>query len=585
MSQKKPPFSPFKEIALCLSGGGYRATSFHLGAMSYLNNISLDKGSLLHSVKAISTVSGGTFTGILYALMSQEGMTFDAIYENIMSSLYNNDLVAESLKKLKKEAKWDNKNKSVNPINAFSETYNALLTKGATFSDLTSNKNSHLDLIAFNSTDFTSGINFRFQAEWKNGDQNRNLKRGNNAINLNFDTQNEIKLSDIIAASSCFPGGFEPIRFPHDFVYDGAENLKLLIEDGHFSEPIGLMDGGIYDNQGIDSIQLSEVRRASLYNKSNPENNLERYPYDLIIISDVSSPDIENPFQFHETPNRSFSGFSYNGLMFLGRKIMRLVIILALVLGAGGLLLMAATGFKDTIATGVGISIMLLALILIVIAIVSSKKIRSLRNDVIDMVKGLLGPFYLKQISRLDIKDYTIRDLEPLVINRVSSVILMAMDIFLKQVRRLKYNQIYNDNLYTNRKISNLIKELTEKDWKKSREFQQFPNLDPSLMGDYSEAIGGNLKSVCEEAASFGTTLWFTPEDKDQDKLDKLVASGQATMCFNIIDYIIKLKMSAGYGSLSAAEHALVEKVLNQCINDWKSFKKNPLFLIQKKAA
>ena len=159
----------------------------------------------------------------------------------------------------------------------------------------------------------------------------------------------------------------------------------------------------------------------------------------------------------------------------------------------------------------------------------------------------------------------------------------MAMDIFLKQVRRLKYNQIYSDNLYTNRKVSNLIKELTEKDWKKSRELQQFPDLDPSLIGNYSEAIGGNLKSVCEEAAAFGTTLWFTPKDKDQDKLDKLVASGQATMCFNLIDYIIKLKMSAGYDSLTAGEHFLVENVLNQCINDWKSFKKNPLFLTLKK--
>ena len=36
--RNKLPVSPFENIALSLSGGGYRATSFHLGALTYLSS-------------------------------------------------------------------------------------------------------------------------------------------------------------------------------------------------------------------------------------------------------------------------------------------------------------------------------------------------------------------------------------------------------------------------------------------------------------------------------------------------------------------------------------------------------------------
>ncbi|MBK8504575.1 MAG: hypothetical protein IPL46_21635 [Saprospiraceae bacterium] len=58
----KIPDQPFGRIALCCSGGGYRAASFHLGAMSYLQKLRFAGRPLLENVKAISTVSGGTIT-------------------------------------------------------------------------------------------------------------------------------------------------------------------------------------------------------------------------------------------------------------------------------------------------------------------------------------------------------------------------------------------------------------------------------------------------------------------------------------------------------------------------------------------
>src|SRR5262245_28221555 len=44
-------------IALCLSGGGYRAMLFHLGALWRLN-----EAGLLSQLKRISSVSGGSIT-------------------------------------------------------------------------------------------------------------------------------------------------------------------------------------------------------------------------------------------------------------------------------------------------------------------------------------------------------------------------------------------------------------------------------------------------------------------------------------------------------------------------------------------
>ena len=62
-----------ENIALGFSGGGYRASAFSLGILSYFNAVKLKKGefgeiALLKQVKGLSTVSGGTITGVIYSL-------------------------------------------------------------------------------------------------------------------------------------------------------------------------------------------------------------------------------------------------------------------------------------------------------------------------------------------------------------------------------------------------------------------------------------------------------------------------------------------------------------------------------------
>ena len=60
-----------RTIGLGCSGGGSCAAGFHLGVLAYL-----DRSRLLDRVAAISTVSGGTFTGAAFALAKADGLSF-----------------------------------------------------------------------------------------------------------------------------------------------------------------------------------------------------------------------------------------------------------------------------------------------------------------------------------------------------------------------------------------------------------------------------------------------------------------------------------------------------------------------------
>jgi hypothetical protein len=60
-------------------------------------------------------------------------------------------------------------------------------------------------------------------------------------------------LGDVIAASSCFPLGFEPIIFPEDFC-DNEESLKRLQKLTPNQAKVALMDAGLYDNLALTSI-------------------------------------------------------------------------------------------------------------------------------------------------------------------------------------------------------------------------------------------------------------------------------------------------------------------------------------------
>ncbi|MEZ4950441.1 MAG: patatin-like phospholipase family protein [Saprospiraceae bacterium] len=64
---------PLKTLALSLSGGGFRASAFHLGVLSFLDDVYFKyhdeavERNLLDRLQVLSTISGGTITGMMYA--------------------------------------------------------------------------------------------------------------------------------------------------------------------------------------------------------------------------------------------------------------------------------------------------------------------------------------------------------------------------------------------------------------------------------------------------------------------------------------------------------------------------------------
>lgn len=221
---KKSEFTPFENIGLCFSGGGYRATFFALGVLAYLDHVSYKNKSLLKSVKALSTVSGGTLTGVGYAKAVQmPNYNFKAFFKQFYNTFTpENDVLLESaIAKLENDTVWKaNPYKNRSLINAFALTYSEMPVFEGAFGKFEKSKIKQLEQVCFNATDFSFGLTYRFQNRgyFGNNPLYRNNQKEINAL------RNEVELGDVIASSSCFPVGFEPLVFPDDYFKDHSSS-------------------------------------------------------------------------------------------------------------------------------------------------------------------------------------------------------------------------------------------------------------------------------------------------------------------------------------------------------------------------
>jgi predicted acylesterase/phospholipase RssA len=563
MSVPQLPKQPLQKIAISLSGGGYRAASFHLGCLSYLNHLHFGGKPLLEQVKMISTVSGGSITGIVYTLLKKQGKSFEEISSFILEKLHKLDLLSEGIEKLSPGGKWSNQHKHRNLVNAFAELYDREFTNGKTFKELHELK-SHLEAVVFNSTEFSNGINFRFR--------NRGTGYfGNYYIQIPQSVASEVKLSDAMAASSCFPGGFEPIIWPDDFLYDGARELF----DYKSKKPsVGLMDGGIYDNQGVDSILG--------YNK----NSREPY-FDLIIISDVASPYMES-YQPTIRPDRQRAASPsllsiYKKIQNANKKISSYMLLLFLILLF--LPLIVGGGYLNNFITGLSLGLAGAIVLLWVGKKLAVKYLLRKGNDLLQPLIDLIPPFFRKPLSLMQIERITIDQLRPLLLDRVYSLKTLLMDVFLKVVRRLNYYKLYDNRVYHYRRISTLIRELTEDDYNErlQRKTVDQPNSNAYLKntilnGSYESVVGPNIKKLVEEVAGFGTTLWITPQNELDDVLNKLVVAGKITMCYNLLKYLeqVIFEEGNGFNELPRNIREDLTTTYQRCKNDWLLYKEEP---------
>ncbi|HEV3051169.1 MAG TPA: patatin-like phospholipase family protein, partial [Longimicrobium sp.] len=241
------PQRPLGNLALSLSGGGYRAAAFHLGSLSLMSRV-----GLLPSVVGLSTVSGGTICGMAWVVSLIEGKSFDDFYKSFSQYLVENNVIGLALEGLaaeRRSGEW------ASLIRAAADVY----ARDNLFGDrrlgmVLEAEGLQLEEAIFNSTEFHTGLDFRFRRS-----ESPRATLGNRNYRLPRGVARHVRLADVVAASSCFPGGFEPLVFPQQFRWTAEYPLQSAVNDlgPDFKGGLPLMDGGIYDNQGVESLLIA----------------------------------------------------------------------------------------------------------------------------------------------------------------------------------------------------------------------------------------------------------------------------------------------------------------------------------------
>jgi predicted acylesterase/phospholipase RssA len=555
--------NPLHKIALAFSGGGFRAASFCLGCLSYLNyrtikNDNNQSETLLSRVEFISSASGGSFSNLVYAYHLYTKKPFEECYNHLKQFMKGDQLVNDVLEILNNDKAWKNyPHKGRNLINAFAIAYDEALFDGATLGLLNNpTQIEHLREVCVNATEFEDGLSFRFQ---NNDNKTRTGLVGNRNLYLNtkdksLETISKIKLADILAASSCFPGGFEAMVFPDDFAHSdlSIKDLSSTIYHKSVSQnteeqeakpspklKFALMDGGIDDNQGIQSMMLANNRAG-------------RVPFDAFIVCDVASPYME-PYIPRPEDKKWFLG-KYS-LRFWGWVY---VIISAL------LIVLGLTVVKDKWGIVAQTVMVTLGTILLLVAVLVRFTIKNKYNSFIKKNSwGNILDKYIKYIFKIRVSV-----LKQMVEARAESMVKMTTDIFLKQIRRLSYRLFYENNALTNRRVSATIYELSTDGYPET--LSRLKRESPGIAGKIPQP-SKELMDVAQTAREMGTTLWF---DDDSNKMrDKIIATGRFTMCYNLFVYLLEIE------NKNISLNPNLQELKANLLADWEEFNKNPMYI------
>lgn len=215
-------------IALCLSGGGYRAMLFHLGALWRLHEI-----GLLGKVARISSVSGGSITAGLLALkwakLQQDSSVKcfkDEVLQPIMEIASHTIDIPSVLSGLILPGGVSER---------IANYYRKYLFGRATLQDF-----PDTPLFVLNATNLQSGVLWRFTKPFM-GD-----------YRVGIIEKRRLEVAVAVGASSAFPPVLSPVilKFQESDYKDGTgEDLRVSA----FMTKVFLTDGGVYDNLGLEA--------------------------------------------------------------------------------------------------------------------------------------------------------------------------------------------------------------------------------------------------------------------------------------------------------------------------------------------
>jgi len=224
------PQQPTDGMALCMSGGGYRAMLFHLGSLWRLNEL-----KLLHKLDQVSSVSGGSITNGVLA-MNWTNLGFD---------------VNGFAQKFDRQVTQPVRNMASQSIDVSSilegifggvsshvvDHYNKYLYHGFKLAAL-----PDAPRFVFNATSLQTGVLWRFTKAYM-GDWKVGLVRNP-----------DVELARAVGASSAFPPLLSPCVLNLDpSSFDPAIAAAPGVKLPDFRKQIVLADGGVYDNLGLET--------------------------------------------------------------------------------------------------------------------------------------------------------------------------------------------------------------------------------------------------------------------------------------------------------------------------------------------
>jgi predicted acylesterase/phospholipase RssA len=266
------------KVGLALSGGGFRASFFHLGVMARLAEV-----DALRSIDVLSTVSGGSIFGAQYYLEVQN------LLEKA-TQMPGRDDYLKIIEKLQQDfVKGVESNIRMRAFANFADNLRMIFDKGYSRShklgelyeselyakvndgkgqqprsmpDLLVNpgygshgtqtfnpkfhnwrRRAKVPVLLLNTTSLNSGHNWFFTASWMGEPPEQEEIDCNERYRRLYYSQapqhlQRFRLGHAAAASSCVPGLFEP----------------LVLDNLYPDRTVKLVDGGVHDNQGVQGL-------------------------------------------------------------------------------------------------------------------------------------------------------------------------------------------------------------------------------------------------------------------------------------------------------------------------------------------
>ena len=218
-------------IALCLSGGGYRAMLFHVGVLWRLYET-----GILSKITRISSVSGGSITAAVL------GLKWSTL--SFSSNTIQDEFIPEVVNPIRKLAgKTIDANSILGGIflpGTISDRIQTAFRKHL-FEDKTLQNLPDNPRFVINATNVQSGSLWRFMKPYMRDWQVGEVKNPT------------VSLAEAVTASSAFPPVLSPMILNLDeatFTPATGENLQHT----PYTTRVVLSDGGVYDNLGLETV-------------------------------------------------------------------------------------------------------------------------------------------------------------------------------------------------------------------------------------------------------------------------------------------------------------------------------------------